>query len=66
VAPQVVTELGDQLREDRLFVREVDVEGSLRLLITLAPRVTSTIEARSKPLAPNTSSAASSNRRRVA
>src|SRR6266566_2925978 len=29
VAAQVVTELGDQLGEDRLLVREVDVEGPL-------------------------------------
>src|SRR6266508_3002967 len=59
----VVTELADQLAEDRPLVREVDVEGPCA---TLALWVTSTIEARSNPLAPNTSSAASSSRRRVA
>src|SRR6266536_2565766 len=62
-APMVVTELADQLAEDRPLVREVDVEGPCA---TLALWVTSTIEARSNPLAPNTSSAASSSRRRVA
>src|SRR6266487_3809381 len=59
----VVTELADQLAEDRPLVREVDVEGPCA---TLALWVTSTIEARSNPLAPNTSAAASSSRRRVA
>src|SRR6266498_1869901 len=59
----VVTELADQLAEDRPLVREVDVEGPCA---TLALWVTSTIEARSKPLVPNTSSAAFSSRRRVA
>src|SRR6266511_1992830 len=59
----VVTELADQLAEDRPLVREVDVEGPCA---TLALWVTSTIEARSNPLAPNTSSAASSSCRRVA